>query len=867
MTSLLIPDPLRKRRNHRWEINNGQFTYSDATMPAILVIKDVNHRGSGDFNQDEFDLKTSTTADSVTFSYDGIAYVKDKKVTADAVINISEDYSLYRFSENNLSINDFRARINGEFRILENGYDMDLTAEALDNSFKSLLSLVPGIYTEDFGRIRANGILDFSAAVKGIYNDERIPAFDLSLQTKNSMFQYPDLPRAVENISLDLGIRNSDGIMENTSVNLREFHADFGNNPIDARLIIENLRDYTMDGNIQAKLDLADITTIFPVEATQIKGIAEAAIEFSGRYDSVSNIMPAIDGNVSLKDGYVKSADLPYALEKVQLVSTIRNETGQMQDFDLLVNPFSMQLDGAPFRADGRISNLLNYTWNVNAQGSVDLRKLASVLQITDFQMEGQLMADVHTQGNMDALNAERYADLPTSGDITLRGFKYSDEGLPETFEVSEAALNFDPSRLNLVRFASKMGGSDFNVTGYISNYLGYALGENKVLRGRVDLVSEKIDLNAFMSEEESVSDDQSPASVIEVPENVDMTLSVRAGEVLLTNMVMRDMRGIVNIKDESVIMDGLRFNMLGGTIVSRGLYSTVSETPAYEFGLDVEKVRIAEAFQTFSLVKTYAPIAEKLQGMFSTELSLSGKLLDDMSPDLGTVNADGLVEVLGARLEGSNIVEKVASLTKLEQGETLEFDDLTLDINIRDGKLQVDPFKVNLWGYSTEISGATALDGSIAYQLTMMVPAGKMGESLNSFLAQYADAPASDDLVPVTIGLGGTYTSPEAVLLMDDQKELIEEALKQKLSDEAMDKSEEMLEQIKDEKTRDILSNILGKKPVNDSLKADSVKADSTAVPVKEDVQQEAVEKIRDFFKKKKKDNSEEGTQEDNVP
>jgi hypothetical protein len=83
------------------------------------------------------------------------------------------------------------------------------------------------------------------------------------------MFKYPDLPTAVNNINMDLLVDNKDGVIENTFINLKQLHMDFGSNPLDAKAIIENLRDYRMDANVNAKLNLAELTKMFPMEGLE----------------------------------------------------------------------------------------------------------------------------------------------------------------------------------------------------------------------------------------------------------------------------------------------------------------------------------------------------------------------------------------------------------------------------------------------------------------------------------------------------------------------------------------------------------------------------------------------------------------------
>ena len=61
------------------------------------------------------------------------------------------------------------------------------------------------------------------------------------------------------------------------------------------------------------------------------------------------------------------------------------------------------------------------------------------------------------------------------------------------------------------------------NLTGYISNYIGYAFGENETIEGVFNFNSDKFDLNEWMTEEEvgdaeGAETEELELEVIEVP-------------------------------------------------------------------------------------------------------------------------------------------------------------------------------------------------------------------------------------------------------------------------------------------------------------------------------------------------------------
>jgi len=238
----------------KWEITNADFVFRDASIPVNVELKGMNHSGSGDFNLTLFDLTTHTLIDSALIVYDGTPYINNKELELDAVLNMDLDNFKFTFKENELRLNQFKLGFDGWFAMPGEGFDMDLTYFSQDNSFRSLLSLVPAVYMEGFEDLKTSGNLSFGGNVTGKYTENQMPSFNVFLDVNDGMFQYPDLPAAVSNVQLAMKINNVDGVIDNTRINISKFHIDFGNNPFDAKLAIDNLKTYPIKSTIKGKL-------------------------------------------------------------------------------------------------------------------------------------------------------------------------------------------------------------------------------------------------------------------------------------------------------------------------------------------------------------------------------------------------------------------------------------------------------------------------------------------------------------------------------------------------------------------------------------------------------------------------------------
>jgi hypothetical protein len=402
----------------------------------------------------------------------------------------------------------------------------------------------------------------------------------------------------------------------------------------------------------------------------------------------------------------------------------------------------------------------------------------------------------------------------------------------------------FDPKRMELKQMTGTIGKSDFDVKGVVTNYLGYVLSKGTI-NGSVTFNSKLLDLNEFMtgSSSEAVPTDTTSLHVIPVPDNIDFIFKSSINTVKMMEYTLTNASGDIIVRDGMANLNGLKFNMLGGAFAVNGSYNTKDiQHPKYDFALKIDKLSIQQAANSFSIVKTYAPVAGLANGTFGTDFKLGGELKQNMTPNLATVNGGGLIKIIEATLTQSKLVSGVTSLTKLDNTDNVSLKNVLISAAITNGRLSVKPFDANFGSYKTTIAGSTGMDGSIDYSLKMNVPAGKLGAQSQALINKYAGTTNSTTEIPVTIGLGGTYNNPKTSLVSQEQKQQAKEAATNVVEQKG---KEELQKVVKGSQAEEAVNALLGVK------KVDSTKGKDTTQTVKPaDVLQN---KLQNLLKRKK--------------
>ena len=859
----------------RWNISGGMISYFDEAMDMSMVFEGFNHNGSGDISLDVYDLKTRTTIENVLVSYGGATYLSGQKLFADLTLNINMPEFKFTFKDNEVRVNDFPVSFDGYFAIPEEDMEMDISFSSNNSSIKSLYSLIPGTFTEGYEGIKAEGEMSFSGLVKGIYNDNSVPAYNVSLKVANGMIAYPDLPTPIRNINIDLLVDCKDGNYESTFIDIKKMHMDLGNNPIDGSLIVRNLKDYSMKADINASLDLAELSSMFPMEGLDMKGLFKMNLKADGIYDSIHNVMPSIDAAMSMENGYIKSSEFPKALENMSFRSNIKCPSGKMEDMLVKVEDFKMAMEGEELTANLVLKNFVDYQWDLDVKGGVDLEVISEFYPIDGMKYSGFLNADIETKGRYSDVEAERYDRFPTKGTLELRDFNFVSADLPQGMNISNSKISMEPKQITVSSFNGKIGRSDLKLDGSITNYIDYIFKENALLKGKMNLNSNVLDINEWMTDEsvteETGEGDTTEMEVVVIPENIDFEFNSSIKNIYYDNLNLQNARGLLTVRGGVLDMSNLSFNLLGGSIVMNGTYDTRQpEKPMFDYNLKIKSLSIPQAFTSFSTVQTFAPMAKYMNGEFSTNFDIRGLLNSDLSPVYESLNGKGLIQIAEAHMKESKLVSGIAGFMKTDAASSqLKLKDVIMKTSLKNGRAYVDPFDVNLAGQTANLSGSIGADGSLDYRVSTEVEAGVVGQQVNQLLAglRGQDASAVSSKIKLNFTVGGTYENPKIVLagtttedgttttvteqMNQEVKQEVDkqvEEVKKEAEEQIMDETEKLMEK-GEEQLQEHVDTL--KEKITENLKEDAgeilgEELDSTANELKKSLQ--------NLFKKKKK-------------
>ena len=340
-------------------IYNATINYTDVQGGMSAEVKNLLHEGSADFTLSQFDVDSRTEIETLTVIMDDVALMNKSKVTLNAVLGIDLDKMIFAFKQNELKLNDLALAFDGEITMPTDDIGFDLTFSTKNTEFKSLMSLIPGVYLEGFESLKTDGTFDLNGSLGGAYSETSMPTVMAKVKINNGRVQYPDLPSAIEKISADISFISMGAVdFDDAVLNVKDFHMELANNPINATMVLKTpISDPNITAEMYAKIDFSALKQALPLEGMNLAGILDLNMNLNTAMSTIEKEefeKVKADGELKIANFSMTGDSVPYPISMELLSAKL-----SPQFLGFTVNSF--KTTGVIANADGYFSNLLSF--------------------------------------------------------------------------------------------------------------------------------------------------------------------------------------------------------------------------------------------------------------------------------------------------------------------------------------------------------------------------------------------------------------------------------------------------------------------------------------------------------------------------
>lgn len=532
---------------------------------------------------------------------------------------------------------------------------------------------------------------------------------------------------------------------------------------------------YVMDIKFNApssefKNILSLVPAVFTKDFDKLEADGKAVFNgfVKGTYSHKS--IPAYGIKLDIENGSFKYSDLPKPVKNINLKLDVNNPDGVTDHTVINIPKGHLEMDNAPFDFRLLIKNPVSAMFiDAAAKGKLNLANVSQFAKLDEnTKLSGLLDADVQLKGNVSAIEKKQFDQFNAAGTIRLNQMNYFSKDYPGGINVANLLMKFNPKNVVLNNFKGQYLKTNFDATGILNNLLGFML-KNQALDGSLNLKADQMNLNDWMANSGSTATTTASAPFA-VPNRVSFLVNAAIGKVRYDKLDIRSLSGNLLIKDETILMKDIKGQALDGTLALSGSYSTKisKKNPDITLKYDVKDVDVQKTFNAFNTVQKLMPIGQFISGKFSSQLSMSGKLGENMIPDMSSLSGDGNMLLLKGVLTNFAPLNKLASTLNVSQLKEISLNNVDNHFAFANGKVQVKPFKIKVKDINMEIGGAHGFDQSLDYNLNLKLPRSMMGAGGNALVNNLANKASAggipvklSDVINLSVKMGGSIKNP----------------------------------------------------------------------------------------------------------
>ncbi|WP_025124974.1 AsmA family protein [Myroides odoratimimus] len=618
-----------------------------------------------------------------------------------------------------------------------------INAKGKINSIVNLDLFQKAIGIEGFamrGELALDGVFDgtYSKGVverrtlRKVYRDSTItsiPQFDLKGSIKDGYFKLEQLPEALEAINFNFDIAAKDSNYKNTSVRISDISLSAMSNFIKGNIYLKNLRDYNIEADVDAKVDLENIKEFIPIEDIVLRGVIDAKGSIKGTYEPKRKLFPVIDSEIKFVNGYVQFKRIPdLPIENIQIHTIIKSKRGSLHDLTIKVLPIDFKIAGEPFQLAASLYNLNNLNYNVKSKGTLNIGNLYKLFKIDGIDVRGRLLTSLFLSGlQSDAVKGD-FDKLKNGGKFEVDNITVTSEMFPKPLHIKKGVFKFYREKMKFEKFEATYGSSKFSMNGYLTNVIGYML-KGDTLKGNFDLQTPYMNVDEFMmfannKTSNVTTANTSNAGVIQVPKDINIAFNAVADKIKYTEYNIENFTGNLVVSKGGIDLKDTKFNLIGTNVAMNGTYEPTGYRSAlFSYHLKASEFDIQRAYKEITLFREMVTMAKDAYGTVSLDYSLKGKLNSSMFPVMKSIEGQGTLSLANISFKGFKLLGAIADKTDAKSLEKGTLSDVSIKSSIKDNVMTIERTKMKMAGFRPRFEGQVSLDGDLNIGFRLGLP------------------------------------------------------------------------------------------------------------------------------------------------
>lgn len=755
----------------RIQLRRASLTFDDRETQLFANLWDVNLNLKAQ-------LKKGHSMLALDWSNKNILFWQEGELLANHIsTRLRTDIELTR-KDHMLSLHDARLDINGIEMDVKGTLQRDTTARALHidltyglhaPSIETVLHMIPESILKKES-VKAGGEVLVEGTLKGLYGKHKMPLTTIKIQMNNVTAKYDRLPYGVENFKADFYgqidlMRQHPSYADLKILQFKGAHTDI---LADAK-ITNLLDDPIIDFHTESTVDLTALAQTFPLqEGVSMGGNLEAKLRVHTRLSSLKNKdigRIKAGGQVTATSLFLRDTNKGFDFTSDAKVGFFGNDVlgAKAEITNLALRSPRLSTDLQSLTATAKTTNPQDTTRIAQMECNVKLSRLKATMDDSLNVFCGKSTATVKLQPGKHnpakpQIGLSLQADTlfcrmgTTRMGMDKAGIGITAEKVRDSLWIPKGIVGFNRLFVRTPMFAlpvrmqktsltvgnraitlrnatMRIGRSDLTASGAVYDLYG-TMKHHKPLRAKLTLTSRNLNCNQLIrsisvpqdtlaAETDTMATDM---KLFVIPKNIDFELQTNLRRVRYGKMVFENVKGAVDIRDQTVHLQELNMTGLGATMNTTLLYRAQEPSDGYAgFDFKLHRVDIGRLVDFIPSLDSIVPMLRSFEGTVNFNVAAETHLDSCLNLRIPTLRS-------AIHLEGDSLVlmdgETFAEISKkffFKNKERNLIDSIAVNISVQDGNVTVYPFVVQMDRYRAAVGGTQDLEMNFDYHISVL--------------------------------------------------------------------------------------------------------------------------------------------------
>ena len=351
---------------------------------------------------------------------------------------------------------------------------------------------------------------------------------------------------------------------------------------------------------------------------------------------------------------------------------------------------------------------------------------------------------------SLDKTLAKYFREWDLSGGMSVEKGMVMTPYFPLRNSLGGFDLKFTNNDISINKLDLKAGESNLSATGRLSGLKRALLGRKGALKLDVAINSDGVNADQLLSayssgmnfnpetfkgNSENISDEEFmeqviidttgttvTPSLIVVPGNIVAEIKLNASDLKYSDLHVNSMTADLIMKERCVQITDTKALTNMGDISMEGFYSTRTKDDLKAgFSLNFKDITAEKVINLMPAVDTIMPLLKSFGGLLNCELAATAQLDTNMNLIMPSIN--GIMRIGGENLTISDneMFNKLAKVLMFRNKKKGQIDKMTVEGVIKDSRLEIFPFILEMDRYMLGLSGIQNMDMSYRYHASLI--------------------------------------------------------------------------------------------------------------------------------------------------